>query len=359
MKRIQLLDYGRFFAAMAVVLFHYFYAGIQEGKITSISYIPDVVDIVKYGYLGVAFFFMISGYVIFFSAKNRSASQFIVSRAVRLYPVFWVAIIFTSICALLWGGETMMVYPSMILANITMLAPAFDRGFVDVVYWTLVYELEFYALICLLLFLGFKHQLEAILLAWPFIIVIAFYFEKDHLPFLGNYFCYFSAGTILAMMKEKKTAFRYTSLLLILYLSLIFSIEKATSVSISKDIFYSYNLIVAIVITFYLFFILINSEVLSNVNLYGSRLLGGLTYPIYLIHAHFGYMMITQFSTEKNKLEIYILTISGVLFISYFIHVYVEKRYEQHWRKLFQLLAGKPVAYLNLKYTELATLKVK
>ena len=48
MKRIELLDYGRFFAALSVVAFHYFFNGIANGKVSSISHIPEVISLVKY-----------------------------------------------------------------------------------------------------------------------------------------------------------------------------------------------------------------------------------------------------------------------------------------------------------------------
>lgn len=66
MKRLELLDYSRFFAAIIVVAFHYTFNGINNGKIASIDYMPSVVSITKYGYIGVELFFMVSGYVIFF-----------------------------------------------------------------------------------------------------------------------------------------------------------------------------------------------------------------------------------------------------------------------------------------------------
>lgn len=56
MKRIALLDYGRFFAALAVMASHYFFGGIVNQKISSIDHIDSVANIAKYGYLGVEFF---------------------------------------------------------------------------------------------------------------------------------------------------------------------------------------------------------------------------------------------------------------------------------------------------------------
>jgi peptidoglycan/LPS O-acetylase OafA/YrhL len=73
MKRIQILDYARLAAALAVLLYHYTYSAILYGMIDSITYIDSLVCFTKYGYMAVEFFFMISGYVIFFSARHRDA----------------------------------------------------------------------------------------------------------------------------------------------------------------------------------------------------------------------------------------------------------------------------------------------
>lgn len=56
MKRIELLDLGRFIAALSVVFFHYFFNGIHNGKIASLSYIEPLVPVVKYVFYGVEFF---------------------------------------------------------------------------------------------------------------------------------------------------------------------------------------------------------------------------------------------------------------------------------------------------------------
>ncbi|MBT9097170.1 acyltransferase [Methylovulum psychrotolerans] len=349
MKRMQLLDYGRFFAAISVVAFHYFFNGIHNGKISSISYIHEVVDFVKYGYLGVEFFFMISGYVIFFSAKNRSASQFAVSRAVRLYPAFWAAIIFTSFFAIFWGGGKMAVSPSLVLTNFTMVSPLFGKGFVDGVYWTLIYELKFYLLVLALLLLGAKNKLESIFLLWPIAIAIATYYKNDSLPYLGGYFCYFSAGVILAIIKERKALLYYVPLLLILSLCVYFSAGKASGLTESKGVFYSESVIGCIVTLFFVFFIVASSKRGAGLNLYGSQILGALTYPLYLIHAHFGYMFISQFATEDNKIAIYALTLFIVISIAFLIHVLVENKFSNVWKKLFSHIVGKPIGLISRK----------
>ncbi len=286
MNRLQLLDYGRFFAALSVVAFHYLFNGIYNGKISSITHIPEVIDIAKYGYLGVEFFFMISGYVIFFSAKHRTASAFAVSRAVRLYPAFLMAVIFTSCFAFFWGGEQMSVHLVQIFANFTMLAPFLGQEFVDGVYWTLIYELEFYVLVFIILFLGGKQKLDILFLAWPFMIAIATYFNKGDWLYLGNYFCYFAAGALFAIVKERKRHIpSYISLFLSLLLCVYFSANMAIDITNSTGVARSEYIVGTIIILFFAFFMISNTKRASSLNLPGSQLLGALTYPVYLIHA--------------------------------------------------------------------------
>lgn len=54
--RVDILDYARFSAAMAVVLYHYTYWGIISNHISTVALMPQVAVISRYGYLEVEFF---------------------------------------------------------------------------------------------------------------------------------------------------------------------------------------------------------------------------------------------------------------------------------------------------------------
>jgi peptidoglycan/LPS O-acetylase OafA/YrhL len=340
MRRLALLDYARFFAAMSVVTFHYLFNGIANGKISSIQHIQALVPFAKYGYLGVELFFMISGYVIFFSATRCSADKFAVGRVVRLYPTFFVAVLFTSLFAMLWGGEKMSVSLSQVLANLTMAPPLFGHGFVDGVYWTLIYEIKFYGLVFFLLFIGLSNRLGLFFKSWPFAMCAASLMGYSHLPFLGGYFCYFAAGALFAQLSEKREWVAAIGIGVCAFLSIKFSIGNLDTTPIAKEAHYSVAPVVLIISLFYVFFLVLNSSRGANLSLPFSKTLGAITYPLYLIHAHVGYMLISRFANENNKIPVYITTVLLILVVALAIHKLVETKLAWLWKGLFTNTVG-------------------
>ena len=349
MKRLELLDCGRFIAACCVMMFHYFYNGISNLKISSIRHVPEIVSVAKYGYLGVEFFFMISGYVIFFSARNRSASEFAVSRAVRLFPAFWAAVLFTSTVAYFWGAPSMSVGLSQMLTNLTMIPQFFGFAYVDGVYWTLQLELSFYGLVLLCLLVGWQERLRTLFLLWPAAMLLAYFAGMRNFPLLGGYYYYFAAGALFAVQKESPSKYGWSALLLCLYFCVRFSLEKAANIFGGQHIAYSPFILKAVTCASFAFFLSLNSKMGSSVRVPGSKLMGSLTYPLYLVHAHFGYMFISRFATEANKWGIYLLAVSLSMSTAYLIHRFTEKKYAAQWHGLFSRSLGRLVHLVNIQ----------
>ncbi|MFD2584182.1 acyltransferase family protein [Pedobacter vanadiisoli] len=149
MKRVQWLDSLRGIAAVLVMIMHIWeiivlkYADQYNPFFKEITNFL-VIDFFNFGKIGVAVFFLVSGYVIPYSLKGKDLKHFAVSRLFRLYPAYWLSIIiFISIMGL----------PPIIqlIFNFTMFQKFF--GFEDLigVFWTLQIELVFY-FICALLF---------------------------------------------------------------------------------------------------------------------------------------------------------------------------------------------------------------
>lgn len=98
------------------------------------------------------YFFMISGYVILVSVRRRpSALQYLLIRAIRLYPVYWVALGISSFIIATVGIEYKTITLSQVVLNATMFQRFLFIDNVDDVYWTLAIEWQFYALIFVIL----------------------------------------------------------------------------------------------------------------------------------------------------------------------------------------------------------------
>lgn len=343
MKRLDLLDYARFVAAVSVMASHYLFNGIRNGKISSLSPMPDVAGIAKYGYLGVELFFIISGYVIFCTARDKTPGQFAVSRAVRLYPAFWVAMLLTACMAVPWGGSSMGVSLSQVLVNLTMVPGLFGATPVDGVYWTLSLELAFYGLVLLLLLAGLRRHLETCFLLWPAAMLLAALASKASLPFLGGYYAFFAAGALFAILRERTSLPALAGLAACLYLCLAGAVERARDMSEINGIPYS-DITIGIIVTLqFAFFALLNTGWGQAVRLPASRIAGDLTYPLYLVHAHVGYMLLSRFATDQNRWPAMLLVVAAVLAASYAIHMLVEQGLARTWTRLFHAILGRQV----------------
>jgi peptidoglycan/LPS O-acetylase OafA/YrhL len=106
------------------------------------------------GPLGVAIFFLISGFVIPFSLGRLRGWPFLLSRAMRIYPTYWACLALGVVAILLSAGprgvENGLAWPRL-LGNALLVFPHFDhQASLDWVNWTLAVELKFYLLAALL-----------------------------------------------------------------------------------------------------------------------------------------------------------------------------------------------------------------
>lgn len=148
--RIGIINALRAFAALAVAWGH-FVAG--QGRFLS----PTG----KYGYLGVDIFFVISGFVIPWSLYRaryvlRDYPRFLLKRNVRLYPPYLASIAITIlatnlILVPLFHIPRMTVTGRDILLHFGYLNDLAHVKWINVVYWTLAIEFQWYLLIGLVL----------------------------------------------------------------------------------------------------------------------------------------------------------------------------------------------------------------
>lgn len=147
--RFRELDGLRGIAAVGVIVTHVTNGYDSRYPRTSISPFDGA-----WGAFGVQLFFLISGYVILMTARRATRpSDFVISRASRLYPVYWLAVTWSILLSLAFSiPATQMSWLDRLL-NYTMVQRWLFVPNVDEVYWTLAIEMQFYALMVALLLL--------------------------------------------------------------------------------------------------------------------------------------------------------------------------------------------------------------
>lgn len=197
-ERLQGLQIGRGLAALTVAYFH--------SKILFANW-PDtdslgISALLEHGYLGVNFFFAISGYVIAMvcDQKTFDSREFLIKRVFRLYPLFLGIVVFILLLRLVFIKLPTSYQLGPVLYSMTLL-PQKGWGFYPVA-WSLQYELVFYVMAALLVPWIRLWGLAAILFA---LTLWAFWFPPQTFTFhlLSTLHSDFLAGLMAYLLRRQ------------------------------------------------------------------------------------------------------------------------------------------------------------
>jgi len=325
-SRLDLLDLYRGLCVLAVIFFHY--TARLPGEYLGYSSDPYPF---AWGYLGVQFFFVISGFCIYLTIESSGdALHFLAKRFSRLYPAFLASLLLTyfiKTCAGLPGRESDFLD---LLGNVFLLND-FGIKWVDGAYWSLLVEVKYYVIFAVLYRLfGSRliYRLAALCVAAFFLKWSAEFFllskivvglEKllvvSHLPWFligaGFYQAYRSGATV------HSTVFVGC---LILFCDLV--------------LHWSHGAIEKLAALFFVFALM--SLVCAKPDLKISpwlKFLGVVSFPLYLLHQYVGFVIIRYLNLylQWDYLVIFLATFLVVL-LAYVVHLTVEFR----WRKEFE-----------------------
>ena len=316
-NRVAFLDSFRGLAIIMVLLFHYF------SRWTSLYPYQNKYDFFGYGKFGVQFFFMISGFVIFFTLQNtKSLAQFWFNRFVRLLPAMFFASTITYIFFSLF--DTDFVFPAShyiknIFVSLTFIQPdllssltryKIELDYISGSYWSLWVEIQFYVLASLIYFFNQKKFYSYFFIIS--ILIIISNFVLSHL-YINNYF--------ILKLRALRSIFNLANGLPFFCLGAIFYIFyennlKQVKNSFSEKIVFLFFLSFLILtnyqdlkkLSLFLFFIslfllmIYYPKKISFLNIKVLNSIGISSYFLYLIHENIGVFLI-----NKNYINFYLL----------------------------------------------------
>jgi exopolysaccharide production protein ExoZ len=171
-KKLNLLQVYRGIAAVLVVMFHL--TDMSAERLNQVTFF----NLFQAGWSGVDYFFVLSGFIMVYVhrsaiGKKDQLKSFLVKRAVRIYPIYWI-ITLTVLCFFLvipgFANNTDLSLGRLIVS--LLLIPQNDKPILDVG-WTLIYELYFYFLFSIAIWLKPKHSVP-ILSTWLFFTILHF-----------------------------------------------------------------------------------------------------------------------------------------------------------------------------------------
>jgi exopolysaccharide production protein ExoZ len=324
------LQVGRALAALAVVAFHLSYAFADP----RIGYEQVGFAYTRLGYLGVDYFFVLSGFIILYAhrrdiGKPYRSLSYAVKRLVRIYPIYWI-ITLATIAGVAFIGGTKSFPSSLIDVSSMILLVRLDDFTTPVAQaWTLFHEVLFYIFFAILII---NKRLGVIaMLVWLIIILLRFQFTPhggwsfwNTFSSFQNISFFFGMMAFWIAMNLKKS----TSLIAVILGGLIFVVPL--SLGLDPNSFtlghMSYSISFMLVISG-----LVGVErSFGAFNLRHLELIGNASYSIYLTHEATE-MVALKIAKKANVLDIlipginYLIVFIITVIVGILVFVYIEK----------------------------------
>lgn len=344
-KKLPNLDALRGFLALCVVIFHIPPISISAG-FPSFSEFP----IFHKGHEAVFVFFTLSGFLIvnlLYQEKKRygniNIKNFYVRRILRIYPVYYVVLIF----GFLYYHYLLPVFGIPYENNYNIIEgiawcvgfmpnvfrALHDPGSILLILWSIGIEEQFYIIIALVtLIIPIKKYTKMLLLFTAIYFIIYFFPKFDFFRNLYMYFFYMSFGGLIAILnyERKIDALVFKKLFPKTTIYLIFIVYFFTNILDFKNQALTHFIGM---ILFGIFILNISSEKKYIIKNKFINYLGTISYGIYMYHVIVANFVIFIFmklnalnhlSNWQTIISINILTIIGTIITSHLSYYYFE-----------------------------------
>nr|WP_307653554.1 acyltransferase [Streptomyces sp. DSM 42143] len=334
--RLRALDGLRLVAALMVAAYHY---GGRGGAVAEAwggspaRQFPTLHGFFAYGCLGVQIFFVISGFVICMSGWGRSVASYCASRAARLLPAYWVAVVLVTAVFALPVVAYDAVSPSDALVNLTMLQQPLGADRVLGVCWTLWVEVRFYALFALCVVLPGANRKRVVVFCAGWLLASALA-EAAHEPLLDlvlmpEYAPFFIGGIGLYLVhRDRRDAHAWGIVAAGFLVGQHYAVRELWNAADPDAFAHRTSLgIVLVVAVGFAAIAAIALGLLDRVTWHGLTVAGALTYPFYLVHEHLGWVVIHALHRGLGVPSAVTLglTAAAMLALAWLLHRYVER----------------------------------
>lgn len=368
MMRLYGIDLLRFVAAVGVVVYHFAARSTSAWEVDPSQHFPVLGQASVYFVLAPEMFFVVSGFVVLWTAWGRTPSTVIAARASRLFPPYWAALALTGALLLFLWPEHKPVSPGQIAVNATLLQSLFGVEHVDGVYWTLWAELRFYLIVVLLVAFGVTRRRVIWLAAlWPPMAYAATSFgwtDASEL-LIGRYAPLFAGGMLLFVLfrdarlggdgpgvaarpgggrsdvvahpaqsaHTERTARRRRALVPSLLLAGNVALAVALGVPAQQSLVASYSrftasplILAGLLVGCFVTVAVVSLTPVARLGRPFLATLGALTYPIYLIHQYWGFWTIDLLDPQVAPWIALAAALTVSMLLALVIHYGVERR---------------------------------
>ena len=321
--RLLNLDLLRLVSALMVLAYHYGFRMGNTGDGGGAAF-PELAPLAIWFDAGLLIFFAISGYVIALSAENRTAYDFAAGRLARLWPTFVLCATVTALVMHAWpfpGMEPPGV--KQWLAHFVILSRALGEPFLDGAYWTIAYEIIFYGWVFVLIASGgFARHWRGFVLAWLLVSVANEGLIDSGILrklLITQYSGYFAFGLALFRTQREPDAASWPVVALagLWACATPFIVEPlfVAAYGVERSVWG---------------LCLMGPFALAAVTLCATARtlpvppglaigLGGLTYPLYLLHQNIGYSVFTRFGPEFGRWPVAVALLAGLLLLAWLL----------------------------------------
>ena len=354
---VLLLELVRGLSALWVALFHLEHL-IQDAPALLIKFF-------SYGYLGVAMFFVVSGYVITLSAEssrsnNRPPTIFLRNRFLRIYPAFWCSVVVVAgipfaaegLSALKTGEfhfprtfiTTFDVADWIKLLSLTQVfeAESFDLyaqfKSVNAVYWSLAIEFQFYLVIFLGLYLGKYYRWYIAIVS---VVCVALMYFRTNLNYglFVHHWPAFAVGVAVAYMHKANWRFTLSRGLSTLVFPVLYVLGVFVVYRLLPQHYNRLPLAFAVGVAGFLWFFADAETFLQAKKRSGGYVtrnflqlwlvMGAMSYSVYLLHLKvflLPEMVLRQIMAPEGPLFA-LLTLLATLALCYPFYYFIERRF--------------------------------